>query len=106
VAVYQGKRVPSPFDGPRSGPIYSPRSMAPSPRPGAPPDDSWSGMSTGWQVTAYLLGGILSWGGIGYLVDRLAGTGRLFLPIGMVLGAVGAIYLVYLRFGRGDAGRR
>jgi ATP synthase protein I len=69
-------------------------------RPGRP--DAWSGYGTAWAVTGTLLAGILVWGGVGYVVDRLAGTAPLFLAIGLVLGAAGGIYLVYLRFGRED----
>ena len=57
-------------------------------------------MSTGLGIAATLLGGMLAWGGIGYLVDRLASTGKAFTAIGMVVGAVGAIYLVWLKYGK------
>ena len=39
------------------------------------------------------------WGGIGYLVDRLAGT-SVFVAVGIVLGAAAGIYIVYLRYGK------
>jgi F0F1-type ATP synthase assembly protein I len=64
----------------------------------------WGGMSTGVTISATLLSGILVWGGVGYLVDRVAGTGKAFTAMGMLLGAGVAIYLVYLRYGKGDAG--
>jgi F0F1-type ATP synthase assembly protein I len=64
--------------------------------------DPWGGMSTGLAISVYLLSGLLVWGGIGYAVDRLVGTGKLFTAIGMVVGAVASIYLVYLRYGRDD----
>jgi F0F1-type ATP synthase assembly protein I len=68
-----------------------------------PPGRSdWSGFGTGWAATGTLLAGILTWGGIGWLVDRLLDTGRLFLAIGLVVGAAGGIYLVYLRYGKTD----
>jgi F0F1-type ATP synthase assembly protein I len=66
--------------------------------------EAWSGMGTGWAVTSTMIGGIAAWGAIGYLVDRLAGTHHVFLPVGFVLGAVGAVYLVWLRYGRGEGG--
>lgn len=75
-----------------------------APMTGRSDPSMWKGLSAGWQVTAYLLAGLLTWGGIGYLVDRLAHTGRTFTALGMVLGAVAGIYLVYLRFGRSDEG--
>jgi ATP synthase protein I len=62
--------------------------------------DSWSGFGIAWSITATLLSGILVWGGLGWLVDRLVGTEKLFLPIGMVVGIGASIYLVYLRHGR------
>ena len=61
-------------------------------------------MGTGWSITATMIAGILVWGGLGYLVDRLVGTTHVFLAIGMVLGAAGSVYLVYLRHGRGEGG--
>jgi F0F1-type ATP synthase assembly protein I len=59
-------------------------------------------MGLGWSIIATLIGGIVAWGGIGYLVDRLAATDRVFTAVGFVLGAAGGIYVVYLRFGRDD----
>jgi F0F1-type ATP synthase assembly protein I len=47
-----------------------------------------------------LVAGVIAWGGIGWLVDRLLGTSA-FLPIGIVVGAAGAFYLVYRRYGQG-----
>ena len=72
------------------------------PRPMRPPsrNDAYDGYGTAWSITATLLAGILAWGGIGYLADRLFDTGKLFLAIGMVLGICGSIYLVYLKYGR------
>jgi F0F1-type ATP synthase assembly protein I len=66
----------------------------------AGPDNAWSGYGTAWAVTGTLLAGLAAWGGIGYLVDRLAGTYPLFTPIGLIVGVAGGIYLVYLRYGR------
>lgn len=64
--------------------------------------DAWSGMGVGWAITSTLLGGMLAWGAVGYLADRLIGTQHVFTAVGFVLGAAGGIYLVYLRYGRGD----
>jgi len=58
-------------------------------------------MGIGWAVVSTLIGGIVVWGGLGYLADRLFGiTPRILTAVGIVLGAAGAIYLVYLRFGK------
>jgi len=70
-----------------------------------PPDhDGWSGVGTGWTITSTLIAGILVGGGVGFLVDRLVGTPRVFAAIGIVAGSVAGIYVVYLRYGRSDGG--
>ncbi|MGH2680472.1 MAG: AtpZ/AtpI family protein [Actinomycetota bacterium] len=63
--------------------------------------DAWSGMGTGWSITSTLIGGIATVGGLGYLLDRIFDTGSGFTALGIVLGAASAIYIVYLRYGRG-----
>jgi ATP synthase protein I len=52
-----------------------------------------------WTILGYLLSGLLFWGGVGYAADKWLGTGYLIL-IGLLVGMGGAIYLVWLRFGR------
>lgn len=82
----------------RTGHGYTSPPMAGSRRDGA-----WAGMGIGWAITATMVGGIALWGGLGYLADRLLGiTPRILTAVGMVLGAGGAIYLVYLRYGKGN----
>lgn len=63
-------------------------------------DGGWSGMGTAWAVMGTLISGIVVWGGVGYVIDRLVGLRWLFLPIGMVIGIATSIYIVYLRYGR------
>lgn len=53
-----------------------------------------------WSLVGTLVGGPLAWGAIGAGVDYLVGTTRIFLPIGVVLGFVTSVLVVYLRFGR------
>ena len=65
-------------------------------------DDAWSGMSIGWAITSTLIAGMLLMGGLGYLVDALLGTERVFTGIGFVLGGALGVYAVYLRYGRGS----
>jgi ATP synthase protein I len=74
----------------------------------APPrrDDAWSGMGTGWAITSTMIGGIAVCGGIGYGIDRLAGTDSIFTVVGILLGAAAAIYLVYLKWGKDDGEHR
>ena len=69
---------------------------------GEPDRGDWGGAGIGWSALATLLGGLLAWGGIGHLLDRLFGFHALFLPIGLVVGAVGATWLVVVRYGRND----
>ncbi len=52
-----------------------------------------------WTILGYLLSGLLFWGGVGYAADKWLGTGYLVL-VGLLVGMGGAIYLVWLRFGR------
>jgi ATP synthase protein I len=72
----------------------------------AAPANLWGGYGTGLQVIVYMLSAILVWGGIGYLIDRLAGTGKVLTAIGMVVGAGAGTYLIYLRYGRGDDAKK
>jgi F0F1-type ATP synthase assembly protein I len=65
-------------------------------------DDPWNSMGTGWSVTSTLIGGIAVCGGIGYLVDLLIGTGRVFTAVGIVIGAAAGTYLVYLKWGKAE----
>ena len=53
-----------------------------------------------WSIISTLVAGPIVWGGIGALVDHFAGTNRVFLPLGVVLGFVTSFYIVYVRFGR------
>ena len=64
--------------------------------------DQWSGMGTGWAITSTMIGGIATLGMLGYLVDRLLGIEHVFLPIGFVLGGAAGVYIIWLRYGRGE----
>jgi len=52
-----------------------------------------------WSIFGYLLSGLLFWGGIGYGFDQWLNKGY-FTLLGLLVGISGAIYLVWLRFGR------
>ena len=52
-----------------------------------------------WSIFGYLLSGLLFWGGLGYVLDKWLDR-NLFTLIGLLVGISGAIYLVWLRFGR------
>lgn len=53
-----------------------------------------------WSIISTLLAGPLVWGAVGALVDNLANTNRVFLPMGIALGFALAFYIVYVRYGR------
>jgi F0F1-type ATP synthase assembly protein I len=63
-------------------------------------------MGTGWAITSTLIGGIVVCGAVGFLVDRLVGTGRVFTAAGILLGGAAGSYLVYLKWGKEQGGDR
>jgi F0F1-type ATP synthase assembly protein I len=63
--------------------------------------DAWAGMGTGWAITSTLVAGIVTVGGLGYLLDLVLDAGSVFTAVGIVVGAASGIYIVYLRYGRG-----
>ncbi len=65
--------------------------MANAPRQAREPRDD-----DAWAVLSRLIGGIVVWGGAGWLVDRWTGHQTLFLPIGIVVGITAALYLVWV----------
>jgi ATP synthase protein I len=69
-------------DGPGSGP------------PSRPPRET-----DGWAVFSYLLGGMILYGGIGWVIGHFTGISILF-PLGMILGIGLAIALIIFRFTR------
>lgn len=69
----------------------------PSGRPGPP---KGRGDDFVWSLVGTLVGGPLVWGAIGWGIDTLVGTTRIFLPIGVIVGFITSVVVVYLRFGR------
>lgn len=59
--------------------------------------------SDGYRVLADLIGGILGGLGIGYLVDRFAGTGPFGLIGGLLIGTGFSVYLIVRTAGRINA---
>ena len=72
----------------------------PSPNQDPKYSNDGPGEDMAWSMISTLLAGPIVWGGLGALVDHFAGTHRVFLPLGVVLGFVTSIYIVYVRFGR------
>lgn len=65
-----------------------------------PYQDMWGGWSAGFSISATLLAAVAVYGLIGYLIDRLVGTPKVFTAAGMIVGAALGIYLIYLRYGK------
>jgi ATP synthase protein I len=53
----------------------------------------------GWAVVSYLLGGVIVYGGLGWLLDAWLGT-RGFVAAGIVLGAAAGVWVVWLRYSK------
>jgi ATP synthase protein I len=55
--------------------------------------------SDGWQILSYMLGGMILYGGIGWLISHFTGIAILF-PIGMILGIGLSVAMIIFRFTR------
>ena len=67
------------------------------PAPGSDPPTPREG--TGWAIVSYLIGGMVLYGGIGWLVGRWTNIPILF-PIGLLLGIGLSLALIIFRFTR------
>jgi ATP synthase protein I len=63
------------------------------------PDPDLPREGTGWAVVSYLIGGMVLYGGIGWLIGRWTHIDALF-PIGLLLGIGLSLALVVFRFTR------
>lgn len=61
--------------------------------------DNQGGMDTGLRIISYLVAGLIFYGGLGWLADFWLHT-TMWLPIGIILGAVLGIYTVIKRYGQ------
>lgn len=57
------------------------------------------GQGTGWTVFSYLIGGMIAYGGIGWLIGRAVHVELLF-PIGMLVGLAISLGWIIYRYGR------
>ena len=55
--------------------------------------------SAGWAITSYLIGGMIFYGGVGWLIGRWTGIAVLF-PVGILFGLGLALALVIFRYAR------
>ena len=67
--------------------------------PGAAPEHPPARDVDPYAVISYLLGGVILYGGIGWLLDWWLGTSG-FVGGGIVLGAAAGVWLVWLRYSR------
>lgn len=54
--------------------------------------------SPAWNATAHTLSGLLLFGGLGWLADRLLGISAL-LPVGLFVGVAAGLTMVWVRYG-------
>ena len=67
---------------------------------GPPQEPRWRGADVVWSIIGTMIAGVLAWGGIGWLLDRWLGT-RYLVAVGIIVGMVGAFYLIIKRHGGG-----
>jgi ATP synthase protein I len=56
-----------------------------------------------WSAMSMVISGVLLWGAIGYGVSEWLDS-RVYMGVGVVLGGVLGVWLVYLRYGRAQSG--
>jgi ATP synthase protein I len=57
------------------------------------------GLNIGWTVFSYLIGGMIAYGAIGWLIGKAVHVSLLF-PIGMLVGLAISLGFVIYRYGR------
>ncbi|MCW2621601.1 MAG: hypothetical protein JWL64_1203 [Frankiales bacterium] len=76
--------------------------MSDDERPGKPAGGRSEGARASddaWSATSLMLAGLIVWGGAGWLVGRWLGA-TWPIPVGILVGMAGALYLVWFRYGR------
>lgn len=61
---------------------------------------TWTGLDQASVMGVELVAAILTWAGIGWLLDRWLGTAPWLLAVGALVGNGAGLYLVWLRGGR------
>jgi F0F1-type ATP synthase assembly protein I len=65
-----------------------------------PPKGLVQGEGIAWSVMSTLVAGPVLYGFIGWGVDALVGTTRVFTALGVLIGFVLSFFIVYARHGR------
>lgn len=73
--------------------------MEPDPNGERPADQTRRDQNQAWDAFSLIAAGVAFWGGVGWLLSEVLDN-RLFLMIGILLGAFGALYLVWVRYGK------
>jgi ATP synthase protein I len=76
--------------------------LPPANRPSSQPqpqDQPELRQNDGWRVLSYLLGGMLIYGGLGWLIGHWTGISVLF-PLGMLLGLGLGIATIFFRYSK------
>ncbi|MGB6454570.1 MAG: hypothetical protein WBH47_08775 [Streptosporangiaceae bacterium] len=68
-------------------------------RGGPAPEQPPPRADDGWRVFSYMIGGMVMYGGLGWLIGHWLGISILF-PLGMLLGLVLSILMIIFRFTR------
>jgi len=76
---------------------HSPQPSGHSPQTGQEPRTPRE--ADGWQILSYLLGGMILYGGIGWLISHFTGISWVF-PIGMIFGIGLSVAMIIFRFTR------
>jgi len=58
-----------------------------------------SDASEGWRVFSYMIGGMVLYGGLGWLIGHWTGISVLF-PLGMIFGIVLSVVMIVYRFSK------
>jgi len=70
------------------------------------PRQFWHGLGEAWTALTYVFGGIVVWGGLGFLGDHAFGTEPILTVLGALVGNAGGIYAVYIRYPIGKGPNR
>jgi ATP synthase protein I len=88
--------VPDPGD---ERPVDRPPDTPAESDPESAADQTRRDQNRAWDAVSLIAAGVAFWGGVGWLLSEWLDN-RLFLMFGILLGAFGALYLVWVRYGK------